>query len=566
MDASSTCAYTHDTTSLAFGDKPRDVWNCPHPTHGDTNRCIFHQPETAWDDQSITPEAIGESLLSAINHDDPKRNRIIGCKGPGINLRYSTLNGPSNHTIDLRASRIEGPLDVSHSDIVNGMTLRGSTIGGDALFRDTTFRSETSFDECVFGGAADFHIATFHSWIRFEGTTFHDQALFRTARFDRGLYGVHAMFEDAADFMSADFVQVANFFEATFHQGAIFSSARFRGNANFEGCTFLGPTAVGTNLVEDPSLVATNLPYQEGSIPTYALVLSAMQCAGNLTLDEATLGANVDLSGGHLKGDLRIADVDIPPDDSVRIVAADTGPLSGTVEVHPRITYDFTSSILGALDLKGLNAHRNAFDQIVLENTTFDGFDFGDYKAHFRRNNWRLHQSPSPRASVRENTYMRAKNGALDIGEKYAAREFHFREMRNRGRAFLQHIGDMTIVSTFRSTLWNLYLALKLLTNWISNQIFRFTCGYGERPGRVVLCSLTIIFSYAVVYQSLNVPLNYEGPGSALAFSFQSFNAVILGIPSVDSATIGVLVSTEAFLGPFFIALFVFTITQSLSR
>lgn len=566
MKSSATCSYTHDTTSALFADEPQDSWTCPHPTHENTDRCIFHQPEAAWGSRDVNPETIGQSLIAAVNHENPARNRILGCKSPGIDLRYSTLNGPSNHTIDLRASRIEGPLDVSHSDIVNGLKLDGSTVRGDALFRDTTFRSESSFDGCVFRGTAGFHIATFHSWIRFENTTFRDQALFRTARFERGLYGVDAVFEDAADFMSADFVQVANLFQASFHQGAIFSSARFRGNVNFKGCTFLGPTAVGTNLVDDPSLASSDLPYDDGSIPGHALVLSSTHCSGNLSLDEATIGKNVYLVGGRLEGDLRIASINVPADANVTVVATDTGTVSGTVEAHPRVTYDFTNSTIGDLAIEDLDASRNAFDQMIFQSTTFDGFDFGNYKAHFRRNNWRLHAGPSTPPTVRENTYMRAKNGALKIGEKDAAREFHFREMQNRGRAFLQHVGDMTIVEGFRPTLWNLYLVLTLLTRWASNQIFRLTCGYGERPGRVVTCSLAVILVYAIVYQVLGIPLKYEGATSSLAFSFQSFNAIILGIPPVDRATIGVIVSTEAFLGPFFVALFVFTITQSLSR
>jgi len=58
----------------------------------------------------------------------------------------------------------------------------------------------------------------------------------------------------------------------------------------------------------------------------------------------------------------------------------------------------------------------------------------------------------------------------------------------------------------------------------------------------------------------------YRGSLSTLAFSFEVYNALILGLPEVSSSAIGTLVATEAFLGPFFIALFVFLITQPLAR
>jgi hypothetical protein len=57
--------------------------------------------------------------------------------------------------------------------------------------------------------------------------------------------------------------------------------------------------------------------------------------------------------------------------------------------------------------------------------------------------------------------------------------------------------------------------------------------------------------------------------GEYLLFSFQSFITFIVGpppIPSTDSFALRVGSAFEGFLGAFFIALFVFTLTRSIHR
>lgn len=80
------------------------------------------------------------------------------------------------------------------------------------------------------------------------------------------------------------------------------------------------------------------------------------------------------------------------------------------------------------------------------------------------------------------------------------------------------------------------------------------------------LSSIAIVLLYAVVYALLDVQATYSGVLAPLVLSLDSFGAIVLGLPSVDSIAIGLVVASEAFLGPFFVALFVFDLTQSINR
>jgi hypothetical protein len=96
-------------------------------------------------------------------------------------------------------------------------------------------------------------------------------------------------------------------------------------------------------------------------------------------------------------------------------------------------------------------------------------------------------------------------------------------------------------------------------------------CGYthdvsGERPFRPVLFSLSIIALFAGVYAWLDAPITYAEPFGYLTFSIEGFVSLVLGLPVVSGPALGFVVALEGFVGGFIIALFVFTLTRSISR
>ncbi len=106
-----------------------------------------------------------------------------------------------------------------------------------------------------------------------------------------------------------------------------------------------------------------------------------------------------------------------------------------------------------------------------------------------------------------------------------------------------------------------------------SNALFNLTydaiAGYGERTSRVVISSLTSVVIFAEVYGLL-----IASTGSALdhillsyTTSLQAFVSLIFGGGSeLESPIIRLLAGVEGFIGAFFIALFVYLLTQSARR
>lgn len=164
---------------------------------------------------------------------------------------------------------------------------------------------------------------------------------------------------------------------------------------------------------------------------------------------------------------------------------------------------------------------------------------------------------PSPVQA--EVTYQAAKNGALDEGENEAAAEFFRHEMAFRRRRHLDDLlHDESLLDRFRAS-----------KRLVSNRLIDLTTGYGERTGRPILASLVVVVAFAAGYRALPQPP--FGPGASwgtyLLFSFQSFISFILGpVPRTDSLGVQVMTAVEGFVGAFFVALFVFTLTRSVTR
>ena len=105
----------------------------------------------------------------------------------------------------------------------------------------------------------------------------------------------------------------------------------------------------------------------------------------------------------------------------------------------------------------------------------------------------------------------------------------------------------------------------RALGRWVTNAFFSVTCGYGERPSRVIAVSVFIIGLFAVFFAVLGV----EMPNSVadpLVYSLQSYTSLVLDPPQGSNAVVNVLTALEGFVGGFLIALFVFSLTRSLHR
>lgn len=128
---------------------------------------------------------------------------------------------------------------------------------------------------------------------------------------------------------------------------------------------------------------------------------------------------------------------------------------------------------------------------------------------------------------------------------------------------------------------WASYNEKKMETNvlkekkdlsYIPHVIMGLLCGYGERPSRIVVSSVTIILIYAALYWMTSAirpiadPLSALNPIDYLYYSTITFTTVGYGdiIPKCASLP-RLLALTEAFTGVFMMGLFVFTLARKYS-
>lgn len=106
---------------------------------------------------------------------------------------------------------------------------------------------------------------------------------------------------------------------------------------------------------------------------------------------------------------------------------------------------------------------------------------------------------------------------------------------------------------------------------FIPSLLMDLLSGYTEKPNRVILASLVIVFSFAWLYTFLKIPQHVSSAAPAsflnsLYFSFITFTTVGYGdfVPK-PGAIFQLLTCAEAFSGPFMAGLYVFTLTRRYS-
>jgi hypothetical protein len=329
--------------------------------------------------------------------------------------------------------------------------------------------------------------------------------------------------------------------------------------------------------------------------------------------EEATVGNQLALADVEIDGTLLLSEADVgdlvlkntvlrpePPTDTSHreepapsIAMADThveniqiGPLpevddsliirqgtldGGEIRLAERgPDYIFYKGKFGDLAIRPETNRKNIFDRIRFQNTRFDEFEFADYTGALSEAGWQVHanralnettvdrgnaSSPSRYGTI-VSTYLRCKNGAKQVGNDAAAAEFFMKEKYFRGRMHASNALAATDILDFIAQSWKT----------ISNILFRVTAGYGERPSRTIFSSAVTILIFGGLYSVMQPELPYQVPLGYLVYSLESFVALVIGQPESTDPTVSLVTAIEGFLGTFFIALFVFTLTRSINR
>lgn len=421
----------------------------------------------------------------------------------------------------------------------------GATFGAEAVFSEVRFLAGATFDEVAFEGALTCYKTHFDAQASFEQAHARAPMTFDESVFDSDVSFAGLRAEEDVSFRGAEFnggandrIEDANFEGARFDGLADFSTAQFR-RGNFDDTAF-GADAVFTDVrfVLGASFDGTRL-------------------AGRLDCTGATFDDTIHFEP-VASGDIAVVDLSSATVTDGSII--ETGP----------VYYDMTEATVGDIRLEETEPSINVFDRFLFLNTNFEGFDFSLHRDYLTQNEWRIHDvvfdgeqdldqfDLVAEPDQLETTYLKARNSAQATGDNKAASEFFILEYVYRRRQYIEIVRDRGLGDPFAS--------LRAGWSWFTNRFFDVTCGFGERPSKVVMASTAIVLFYGVLYRAIGLDVPGEGFTAILVYSFQGFTSLVLGAPQGSTPLTNLATATEGFAGAFFIALFVFSLTRSMNR
>jgi uncharacterized protein YjbI with pentapeptide repeats len=378
---------------------------------------------------------------------------------------------------------------------------------------DATFE-KASFQNAYFGGAKfraniDFSEAIFQGTSDFEGGIFQDadfsEAIFQDADFSR------ATFQDAdftgaifqdADFTGAIFQGTADFNGTTFQGSTTFYKATFQGTAHFNGATF-----------QDADF--TDAIFQDADFTG------------------ATFHKKVEMVSKNIeKLDLRYTEF-----------------LSKSY-----ITANLSKTLFHRADLEKISFTDCMWPKKIYEEVNMEEIDLSFKEL--------------------ETIYRDLKQNMQQHGDYSEAGEFYYREMEMRKKSIRKKRISLDYLKSFGYSL------------------LKYTCGYGEKPGWVVRNSLIIILLGAVLFffcgvARVGADIPPESSPDIIDYSINSLDFSWNMIPDfyycfyysvVTFTTLGygdihpvgyyshAIAFSEAFIGAFFMALFVVVFARKMMR
>ena len=457
---------------------------------------------------------------------------------------------------EMADSKVTGK-DIDFSDF--------KTRGTISLDRATVSGQNVDFSGLKAGSLASVRSANIEcETVQFDNSTFEGGVTFENARFDTN----EVTFEDA-----------------TFEGKACFSQVRFNGIVKFSNASFDG---VGAETIDFSDIDAKD---------ARLLFLSTGVGQDKDQTETREQSTVINFSGSVI--------------------------LSGRFRqpATPGTYYDFSEATVGDIDLMfhpdRENGEGQLFNYFRFYETEFDGFDFSNsrYRKELKENDWRLDtvaltpgagseqadgqsatrrngdagafshiattvgrywrlvtrgSSPESEYDRLESTYRKAKISADENGDSEASSKFFQKELlfrrRTHGHRVWLRAGDGS------GTGVNVWERSKRAWLWLTNWVLWVTSGYGERPKRVILSSIAVIILFTGLYElawfasGFQRPAQLEGAAGSLILSAEMFTAIILGGSDVTATPIQILSYIQGFVGSFFIALFVLTITRSVRR
>jgi len=441
-----TCEYVfspgdweQENASESTLDEP---WECPHPTHVDTEYCIFHLLPERREVLGLTELDIRDALLRTLKEAETREEcRFVGANFGALDISEQTV-GEEGGIVDLSHADIDGVLDISDAEIRSELKVDCTTLIG--VKAANAVLNKVSFRECIFEGEGDFDATTFGGKVSFRNSTFELDALFPDA-----------VFEDASDFRYSKYKGVNTVFGgAEFKDEVRFSGAKFD-SAEFTGATFRGKTDLsGTyfNKLTEFQYVDFEGPVTfKGAKFGDNSKFRGVDFGSTVSFEDATFAgwstfldtefeADGDFADSWFKRDLNLVPVS---ENNVVLDFTGTRISSGTFEFdeYSPVFLDMTDSRFGKVSISA-GREGNPFKHVRFVKTLFNGFDFGSHKealenADYEVHTTFVHDEDELSAAALEKTYKFASEGAEGndeaIASKFAKKEGKYRRQRHKG-------------------------------------------------------------------------------------------------------------------------------------
>jgi len=402
------------------------------------------------------------------------------------------------------------------------------------------------FSRVVFRGNSDFSNAEFTEFSSFHGAGFGGNSVFLNVDFGRFSYFNQVEFRGDSDFTRAEFGGDSFFAGTVFGGDSIFSNAEFRGGSFFIGAGFGGCSDFRDVEFRGESSF---------SMAVFNKKVSFARSTLNYVYFGGTVARVIDLK----ETNIHEGRIQQPKDSST--------------------FYDFTGATVGDVDIKKKDCYHDLFDHFRFYRTDFDGFDFTDYKDELGSNS-QIHEfkyTPEDKSEGKgdqpdelEATYLKAKDGAKKVGDHELASEFFIKEMQYRRERYKDELEEEDLDWKHRAK-----LEFDRRVNWL----YEMTSGYGEKPIRVILTSISVVVLFTFLYpfwgirqtgdgttQTLSYTLNPVELTSVIAESFYFSSVTFTTLGYGDLQPVGfshILAMVESAAGALLIALLIFVFGRS---
>jgi uncharacterized protein YjbI with pentapeptide repeats len=420
------------------------------------------------------------------------------------------------------------------------------TIFKNADFILTTFMGDADFLSATFKGNADFTRATFKGNAYFSEATIEGNAVFEGAIFNGSNSFKMATFKGYTNFRDATLKRYANFWMATFKGNAFFGKATFKGNANFWMVTF-----------------EREADFSEATFK------------GDIGFGRVTFGGDVDFRvKSFVKGvtltKIRVLSgkkLNLKVRNNIEIISLERAYLENIyldIELVEGILIDFTDA-----SLKNTKIKKGQIENRVL-------------------------QEKKKKFSEAQEIYLVLKNNFHTIGQ-YEDESWAYKkekDMERLSQSFPYYKVTLKKENKKESFPIIKWIQKGNFKKWITSAFSNMIYGYGERPWNVVKTALAIIIIFALSFSFIGLgnPEIIELKGTAIHQNSENIvdlvskgllkNNVIRYFPdslyfsTITFTTLGygdfrplegwgrILAGSEAFIGAFMMALFVYTFAR----